>query len=137
MNDLINEKIINVLLNNSRITINELSKQVNLSAPAVRERVNKLEDQGIIKGYTINIDYKELGYDVEILIELTIKNNRYKDFKEFISKQDNVEFCYRVSGEACFVFKVRLENMDKVETFVDTIQPYGQTKCQFIFSSVV
>ncbi|WP_303752671.1 Lrp/AsnC family transcriptional regulator, partial [Staphylococcus aureus] len=80
----------NVLLNNSRITINELSKQVNLSAPAVRERVNKLEDQGIIKGYTINIDYKELGYDVEILIELTIKNNRYKDFKEFISKQDNV-----------------------------------------------
>lgn len=76
MNDLINEKIINVLLNNSRITINELSKQVNLSAPAVRERVNKLEDQGIIKGYTINIDYKELGYDVEILIELTIKNNR-------------------------------------------------------------
>ncbi len=98
MNDLINEKIINVLLNNSRITINELSKQVNLSAPAVRERVNKLEDQGIIKGYTINIDYKELGYDVEILIELTIKNNRYKDFKEFISKQDNVEFCYRVSG---------------------------------------
>lgn len=80
------------MLNNSRITINELSKQVNLSAPAVRERVNKLEDQGIIKGYTINIDYKELGYDVEILIELTIKNNRYKDFKEFISKQDNVEF---------------------------------------------
>ncbi|MCD1017880.1 winged helix-turn-helix transcriptional regulator, partial [Staphylococcus aureus] len=67
--------MINVLLNNSRITINELSKQVNLSAPAVRERVNKLEDQGIIKGYTINIDYKELGYDVEILIELTIKNN--------------------------------------------------------------
>ncbi|HDG1768374.1 TPA: winged helix-turn-helix transcriptional regulator, partial [Staphylococcus aureus] len=65
--------MINVLLNNSRITINELSKQVNLSAPAVRERVNKLEDQGIIKGYTINIDYKELGYDVEILIELTIK----------------------------------------------------------------
>ncbi|EOB8174483.1 winged helix-turn-helix transcriptional regulator [Staphylococcus aureus] len=53
------------------------SKQVNLSAPAVRERVNKLEEQGIIQGYTINIDYKQLGYDVEKLIELTIKNNRY------------------------------------------------------------
>ncbi|HHC6131291.1 TPA: Lrp/AsnC family transcriptional regulator [Staphylococcus aureus] len=53
------------------------SKQVNLSAPAVREWVNKLEEQGIIQGYTINIDYKQLGYDVEILIELTIKNNRY------------------------------------------------------------
>lgn len=79
MEDLINEKILNILEMNSRITINELSKQVNLSAPAVRERINKMEEQGIIKDYTINIDYKKLGYDVEILIEIIIKNNRYKD----------------------------------------------------------
>ncbi|MCL9689522.1 Lrp/AsnC family transcriptional regulator [Staphylococcus aureus] len=137
MDDLINRKIIDTLLNNSRIPINELSKEVNLSAPAVRERLNKLEERGIIKDYTINIDYKKLGYDVEIFIELTIKNNRYKDFKYFISKQDNVEFCYRVSGEACFVFKVWLENMNAAETFVDNLQSYGYTKCQFIFSKVV
>ena len=63
------------------MTINEISKQVNLSAPAVRERINKMVDLGIIKSYTINIDYEKLGYDVEILIEITIKNNRYVDFK--------------------------------------------------------
>ncbi|WP_414053793.1 Lrp/AsnC family transcriptional regulator [Macrococcus equi] len=136
MEDLINEKILNILEMNSRITINELSKQVNLSPPAVRERINKMEEQGIIKDYTINIDYKKLGYDVEILIEIIIKNNKYKDFKEFISEQDNVEFCYRVSGEACFVFKVRLENMGAVESFIDLLQPYGHTKSQFIFSLV-
>lgn len=136
MEDLINEKILNVLEKNSRITINELSKQVNLSPPAVKERINKMEEQGIIIDYTINIDYKKLGYDVEILIEIVIKNNRYKDFKEFISEQDNVEFCYRVSGEACFLFKVRLENMDAVESFIDLLQPFGHTKSQFIFSLV-
>ena len=102
MNDLINEKILNILEKNSRMTINEISKQVNLSAPAVRERINKMVDLGIIKSYTINIDYEKLGYDVEILIEITIKNNRYVDFKKFISEQDNVDFCYRVSGDACF-----------------------------------
>ena len=110
---------------------------MNLSAPAVRERINKMVDLGIIKSYTINIDYEKLGYDVEILIEITIKNNRYVDFKKFISEQDNVDFCYRVSGDACFVFKVRLENMSSVESFIDLLQPYGHTKSQFIFSKVI
>ncbi|MCH8664908.1 Lrp/AsnC family transcriptional regulator [Staphylococcus lugdunensis] len=119
------------------MTINEISKQVNLSAPAVRERINKMVDLGIIKSYTINIDYEKLGYDAEILIEITIKNNRYVDFKKFISEQDNVDFCYRVSGDACFVFKVRLENMSSVESFIDLLQPYGHTKSQFIFSKVI
>ena len=137
MNDLINEKRLNILEKNSRMTINEISKQVNLSAPAVRERINKMVDLGIIKSYTINIDYEKLGYDVEILIEITIKNNRYVDFKKFISEQDNVDFCYRVSGDACFVFKVRLENMSSVESFIDLLQPYGHTKSQFIFSKVI
>ena len=137
MNDLINEKILNILEKNSRMTINEISKQVNLSAPAVRERINKMVDLGIIKSYTINIDYEKLGYDVEILIEITIKNNRYVDFKKFISEQDNVDFCYRVSGDACFVFKVRLENMSSVESFIDLLQPYRHTKSQFIFSKVI
>ncbi|MDK8290079.1 MAG: Lrp/AsnC family transcriptional regulator [Staphylococcus lugdunensis] len=126
-----------MLEKNSRMTINEISKQVNLSAPAVRERINKMVDLGIIKSYTINIDYEKLGYDVEILIEITIKNNRYVDFKKFISEQDNVDFCYRVSGDACFVFKVRLENMSSVESFIDLLQPYGHTKSQFIFSKVI
>ena len=137
LNYLINEKILNILEKNSRMTINEISKQVNLSAPAVRERINKMVDLGIIKSYTINIDYEKLGYDVEILIEITIKNNRYVDFKKFISEQDNVDFCYRVSGDACFVFKVRLENMSSVESFIDLLQPYGHTKSQFIFSKVI
>ncbi|RQX47410.1 Lrp/AsnC family transcriptional regulator [Staphylococcus capitis] len=137
MNDLINEKILKILDSNSRITINELSKQVNLSAPAVKERVNKLEEKGIIKDYTINIDYKKLGYNLEILIEIIIKNNRYSDFKNFILKNENVDFCYRISGDSCFMFKVRLENMDAVEEFIDSLQAYGHTKSHFILSSVI
>ncbi|PTI82904.1 Lrp/AsnC family transcriptional regulator, partial [Mammaliicoccus vitulinus] len=63
MGDFINGKILEILKENSRITINELSKKINLSAPATRERVNKLEDQDIINGYTIDINYKKLGYN--------------------------------------------------------------------------
>lgn len=134
MNDIINEKILNILEKNSRITINELSKQINLSAPATRERVNKLEDQNIISAYTIDINYKELGYTIEAVIEIVIKNNLYIDFKEYINKLDNVDFCYRISGDACFICKVRFKSMVEVEQFIDGVQPYGHTKTNFILS---
>lgn len=136
MGDFINEKILEILKENSRITINELSKKINLSAPATRERVNKLEDQDIIDGYTIDINYKKLGYNIEVIVEIIIKNNLYDDFKKYINSLDNVDFCYRVSGDACYIFKVRFEDMEKVESFIDDIQPYGHTKTNFIFSKI-
>ncbi|QJF26353.1 Lrp/AsnC family transcriptional regulator [Mammaliicoccus vitulinus] len=128
MDDFINEKILEILKENSRMTINELSKKINLSAPATRERVNKLEDQDIINGYTIDINYKKLGYNIEVIVEIIIKNNLYDDFKKYINSIDNVDFCYRVSGDACYIFKVSFEDMEKVELFIDDIQPYGHTK---------
>ncbi|MDG5481130.1 Lrp/AsnC ligand binding domain-containing protein, partial [Staphylococcus xylosus] len=55
----------------------------------------------------------------------------------YIAEQDNVEFCYRISGESCFIFKVRFKNMIDVERFVDSIQKYGHTKTHFIFSKTI
>ena len=96
-----------------------------------------MKDIGVIKKYTIDIDYKTLGYDIDVIIDIVIKNNLYKDFKTFITKQGNVEFCYRISGESCFIFKVRFKNMMDVEIFIDSLQRYGHTKTHFIFSKTI
>ncbi|TDM45396.1 Lrp/AsnC family transcriptional regulator [Macrococcoides goetzii] len=136
MNDLINDNILGILTENSRITMNDLGRRVNLSPPAVRERVKKLEEQGVIKYYTIDIDYKKLGYTIEMIVEIVIKNNRYDDFKAFVMNQKNIDFCYRISGEACYIFKVLFEDMEQVESFIDVLQPYGHTKSHLVFSTV-
>lgn len=135
--DLTDRKVLEILKEDSKVSLNYISNEVNLSTPSVRERINKLRDIGVIKKYTIEIDYKTLGYDIEVIIDIVIKNNLYKDFKLYIAEQENVEFCYRISGESCFIFKVRFKNMIDVERFVDIIQKYGHTKTHFIFSKTV
>ncbi|UDI77166.1 Lrp/AsnC family transcriptional regulator [Staphylococcus taiwanensis] len=132
-----NLNLLDILKENSKLSLSELSQKVNLSVPSTRERIHKLIDTGIIKNYTINIDYSLLGYDIEAIIELTIKNNLYKDFKNYISEQKNVAFCYRISGDSCFMFKARFKDMKKAENFIDSLQTYGHSKTHFIFSKVV
>ena len=135
--DLTDRKIIETLKKDSKVSLSYISNSVNLSTPSVRERINKMKDIGVIKKYTIDIDYKTLGYDIDVIIDIVIKNNLYKDFKTFITKQGNVEFCYRISVESCFIFKVRFKNMMDVEIFIDSLQRYGHTKTHFIFSKTI
>ena len=116
--DLTNRKILQSLNEDSSRSLSDISEITNLSIPAVRERINKLKDSGIIKNYTIDIDYSALGYDIDIIIEIVIKNNLYKDFKTFIAEQSHVAFCYRISGDSCFLFKARFKTMQDVETFI-------------------
>lgn len=134
--DAVNEMIIEQLKKDSRISMTELSRRVHLSPPAVRERVRQLEEQGIIKGFTIALDIKKLGYPIEAVIEATVKNNRYNDFKEQIQTYTNIDFCYRIAGEACFLVKAHFQTFEKAETFIDELQPFAHTKTNFIFSEV-
>ena len=111
--DLTNQKILHLLEQNSKLSLSEIGKEVNLSTPSVRERIYKLIDSKIIERYTIDINYDALGFDINVLIEVTIKNNLYKDFKAFISVQNNVDFCYRISGDSCFIFKAHFKKMSR------------------------
>ncbi len=111
--DLTNQKILHLLEQNSKLSLSEIGKEVNLSTPSVRERIYKLIDSKIIERYTIDINYDALDFDINVLIEVTIKNNLYKDFKAFISVQNNVDFCYRISGDSCFIFKAHFKKDER------------------------
>lgn len=71
--DLTNQKILHLLEQNSKLSLSEIGKEVNLSTPSVRERIYKLIDSKIIERYTIDINYDALGFDINVLIEVTIK----------------------------------------------------------------
>ena len=134
--DFINETILKELKKDSRISMSELGRRVHLSAPAVRERVRQLEEQQIIRKYTLDINTKALGFPIEAIIEATIKNNRYADFKDHIMTCTNLDFCYRISGESCFLLKAHFHSFPDVEQFIDELQLYAHTKSNFIFSDI-
>lgn len=134
--DEIDLRIIDELRKNSRLSMSELGRKVNLSSPSVTERVRRMESFGIIKKYTLDVDYEKLGLPIQCVIEATIKNGEYDRFKRFIESLPNVEFCYRVAGKACFMLKLQFPSFAKAEEFIEQVNPFAQTVTHFIFSEV-
>ncbi|MGW6297893.1 Lrp/AsnC family transcriptional regulator [Peribacillus butanolivorans] len=128
--------ILDELTINSRVSMRELAKKVNLSAPTVSERVRQMESFGIIKGYVAEIDHKKIGFPIECIVEATVKNGEYDRFKSYIAKLPNVDFCFRIAGQACYMLKIHSESLLKVEEFINQIIPYATTVTHVILSEV-
>lgn len=132
--DELDRRILDELYNDSRLSMSEIGRRVNLSSPSVSERVRQMESFGLITKYTLEVDYEKLGFPIQCLVEVTVKNGNSKSFKTFIEKLSNVEFCYRIAGNACFMIKVQFETFAKAERFIDQLNPFGDTVTHFIFS---
>ena len=130
-------KILKELQQDSRLSIRELSKRVNLSPPSVTERIRKLEDNGIIEGYTIKINEKALGLDIQCIIQIDLKNSEFERFKKLIYDHPRVIFCYRIAGHSCILVKLSVEAISEIEDFVDSIASLNATtSTHIIFSQV-
>lgn len=129
-------KILTELQNDSRLSIRELAKRINLSPPSVAERVRKLEDRGIIEGYTIKINRKNMGFPIECFVLVTMKNGEHERFRRFISDHPQSECCYRIAGDACFLVKLCVKTLEQIEEFINEVSPFAYTKTQIAFSEV-
>lgn len=134
--DEIDLRILQELQADSRISIRELSKRVNLSPPSVTERVRRLEEHSIIEGYTIRINKKELGLTVDCIMQVTMRDGQYEKFKRFIKEYKHSEWCYRIAGAACFIVKLSVPALGDIEQFINAIAPYALTETSIVFSEV-
>lgn len=134
--DDIDKKIIDVLSEDSRLSMSALGRKINLSSPSVTDRVRKMESLGVIKKYTLEVDYEKLGLPIQCIIEATVKNGDYSSFRKYIEELPNVEFCYRIAGNACYMLKIQFDTFRKAEEFIENVSPYARTVTHFIFSEV-
>ncbi|MFT5751219.1 MAG: Lrp/AsnC family leucine-responsive transcriptional regulator [Flavobacteriales bacterium] len=132
-----NIKILACLQYNARMTNAAISRDVGISSPAVAERIRKMEDLGIIKGYKAQIDPLALGYQMKAIITLRAFMGKLKPFLEAVKQWDEVVNCYRVTGNENIVMVVILKNQKHLEAFIDKIIGYGESKTQIVLSKVV
>lgn len=117
--DALDLQIIAILKTNSRQSASEIGKMVNLSIPAVAERMRKLERSGIITSYTINLDYSKLGYNLLAYILVTVDGTEQaRNFREQIIIQPPVMECYHITGEYDYLLKVLVEDPGALEAFL-------------------
>jgi Lrp/AsnC family leucine-responsive transcriptional regulator len=129
-------RILQELKKNARLSMRELGKKVNLSPPSVSERVKRLEDQGVIEGYTISINRKKLGFAFDCLIEVTIKNGDYRRFQQYIERHSRAIFCYRITGESCYMVKLSVVNLKEIEDFINDVCAFAKTVSHIVISEV-
>ncbi|RED47295.1 Lrp/AsnC family leucine-responsive transcriptional regulator [Winogradskyella eximia] len=135
--DELNWKILKCLQNNARMSNAEIGRQVGITSPAVSERIKKMEDAEIIQGYTTFISPFEVGYQLKALITLRAFMGMLKPFLEKVKTYDEVVNCYRITGNENIVMEVVLKNQKHLESFIDQLISFGETKTQIVLSHVV
>lgn len=135
--DRMNLKIIRALLQDGRISVTKLSQQVGLSIPAVTERMRKLEESGVIKGYTAVVDLEKIGLAVSAVIGITaFKPQKEKLLAKLESLPEVVE-CLHVTGEDSYLIRIYVPTNRDVEEFVAKINIFGETKTRIILSEPI
>ncbi|PLT28594.1 Lrp/AsnC family transcriptional regulator [Peribacillus deserti] len=134
--DEIDKHILRCLVANSRLSIRELSKQVNLSAPSVAERVRRLEEEGVIEGYTAKLNYSTLGYSIRAIIQVTTRHGMCEEFRRLMRIHPNAEWCYRMAGPADYIVMLTVQKLEEIEKVIDEISGLAQTTTHIVLSKV-
>jgi Lrp/AsnC family transcriptional regulator, leucine-responsive regulatory protein len=132
-----NIELLGLLRDDPRLSTSELARRVGLSAPAVRERILRLEESGIIRGYRLELDPAALGYPVAAFVRVRPAPGQLPKLAELARSMAQVVECHRVTGEDCFVLKVHLRSIDELDKVLDQLLVYGQTTTSIIQSTPV
>ena len=135
--DSLNRRIVKCLQVNARQSNAAISRQVGVSAPAVAERIRKMEDLGIIKTHTTFVDTQAFGYQLKAFVTLRAFMGKLKPFLENVKKWDEVVNCYRITGNENIIMEVIIRDQRHLEQFVDRVIQYGESKTQIVLSQIV
>lgn len=127
--DEIDLKILEALLNDAFLTHKEIGERVHLTGQAVGARVRKLEELGVIEGYTLRWNPEKIGLQVHaFLIVFMNMNQSHQAFRDFTRKTESVQEVHRVSGEGCYWLRIRTKDSSELNQLLDEILKYGNYK---------
>ncbi len=129
------KSILRELQQNARISTAELARQIGLSTSATSERIARLERDGIIRGYTALVDCSSLGLNVTAFILVPVGNSPIEEMGMVISQFPHVLECHKVTGNTCFLVKVRVPGMDQLEEIIDSINRVASNTYSYVVLS--
>ncbi|ADK15165.1 MULTISPECIES: Lrp/AsnC family transcriptional regulator [Clostridium] len=121
--DAIDVNILKLLKENSRISASEISSKINLSIPAVSDRLKKLDASGVIEKYTIIISNKKMNKNITVIMFISLKNPNFTDkFVEFIQNENEIIECHYLTGDFDYALKIVTEDTETLEKILNEIK---------------
>jgi Lrp/AsnC family transcriptional regulator, leucine-responsive regulatory protein len=125
MYDPVDLLLLEMLQENGRVSQHDLARAVGLSAPAVAERLRKLEERGVILGYTAVLDPKRLGRPLTTFIAVRVSGSRRSGgFRTRVEEQEDIVECHAVTGDASYLLKARVESVEALEELLASVQSW-------------
>lgn len=135
--DELDQQILRLLAQNTRMPVKEIAREVALTSPAVSSRIRKLEQDGIIGGYTVRIHLPDSHSRINALISVAITPSQRISFLQELTTIPDVQQCFRVTGSYSCIVKVSCRDMESLEHLITQFQKFGQTSTQIILSTAV
>ena len=135
--DDVNRRLLLELQDDARLSLAELGRRVGLSAPAVGERLQRLQEAGAVRGYRAELDPGALGFPLGVIIRVRPAAGELHKVAELARQTPEVVECHRITGEDCFVMKLHLRDVEHMEEVIDRFLLHGQTTTSIVQSSPV
>ncbi|MEU0991802.1 MULTISPECIES: Lrp/AsnC family transcriptional regulator [unclassified Streptomyces] len=128
-------RILEALQQDGRASYADLARSVSMSASAVTERVRRLEESGVISGYSAVVDPERLGLGILAFVRLRYPTGNYKPFHDLLATTPEILEAHHVTGEDCFVLKVLARSMRHLESTTGRIASLGSVTTSVVYSS--
>ncbi|ATM86346.1 Lrp/AsnC family transcriptional regulator [Yersinia massiliensis] len=135
--DKIDEQLITILAENARISLKDLSQQVNLSSPSTSERLRRFEERKIIRSYTLDLDQRAFGYALQAIVRVKPFVGMRQVAQQNIQETPECVECDKVAGDDCFISRLHIQSIDQLDVITDRWSQHAEIQTSIVKSSPV
>ena len=128
-------KLLDLLQRDARLSFAELGRKLKLSAPAVAERMKRLEERGVIRAYRAELNLAALGRALNVYLRVVVPPKEYARFKRALEGMDEIFECHHVTGQESFVLRAAVDQVSALEALIEKLTAYGPTTTSVILST--
>jgi len=130
-------QLLKLLQRDGRMSFAELGRRVKLTAPAVTDRVRRMEDRGVIRGYRAQVDLAVIGRPLRVILRVQVPPKEYARFGKVVHALEVVEECHHVTGGEAFVLKAAVADVLALEKLIQRLSLFGPTVTSVVLSTTL
>jgi len=130
--DDLDRRIVEILVDDARISLKELAQRVNLSSPSVSERLQRLGERGVIRSFTVDIDPRAMGYNLQAIVRIKPLPGKLQAVQKLIEEIPEFTECDKVTGDDCFIGRLHLRSIEQLDQILDRITDKAETSTAIV-----
>lgn len=135
--DELDRRILSALADDARMSLKELAARIGLSSPSTSERLKRLEERGVIRGFMLDIEPDALGYMLQAVVRIRPLPGQLHVVQRLIEEIPEVVECDKVTGEDCFIARLHVRSIGQLDEILDRIADKSQTNTAIVKSQPV